>query len=302
MKAKAAGADPIEGEAELRKTIARLEQQLKDLSIELQATTDEFELANKRVQQARDEAEKSNQAKSAFLASMSHELRTPLNAIINLTKFVIDGAMGPTTSVQQETLKEVVDSGKHLLHLINDVLDMSKIESGSLTLFVEDNVDVKAILDRVTAAGKSLLAGKTVSLKADIAADLPPIRADRQRIMQILLNIMANACKFTQSGTIELKADRKGDDIVIWIKDTGPGIAKEDHALVFEAFKQTRTGLRHGSGTGLGAPISKNLAEAHGGKFWLESELGKGSTFFVSIPVKSEKLVPIDTAYEKKKA
>jgi signal transduction histidine kinase len=285
-------------EAELEKQIAKLEQDLKDLGIELQATADEFELANQRVQQAKDEAERANQVKTAFLASMSHELRTPLNAIINLTKFVIDGVLGPINNSQSETLKEVYDSGKHLLNLINDVLDMSKIESGSLNLFVEDNVDIKAILDTVKSTAKGLLVDRPVDLKIEIAENLPSVRGDRQRILQILLNVMSNACKFTQKGSITLKALQKDGDIVISVQDSGPGIAAEDHALVFEAFKQTNTGLRHGGGTGLGMPISKNLAESHGGKIWLESEKDKGSTFFVSIPVKSDKLIPIASTKE----
>jgi signal transduction histidine kinase len=130
----------------------------------------------------------------------------------------------------------------------------------------------------------------------DIADNLPPLRADRQRILQILFNIISNACKFTRHGSIKLRAYQTGDDVVISVQDTGPGIAPQDHSLVYEAFKQTDTGLRHAGGTGLGMPISKNLAEAHGGRLWLESELGKGSTFFVSLPVKSERLVPVFSA------
>ena len=244
------------------------------------------------LQAAREQAERSDQVKSAFLASMSHELRTPLNAVLNFTQFVIDGDTGPVNEFQVELLSQVVGSGKHLLNLINDVLDMSKIEAGSLKLFIEDNIDVNKILNNVIATGHGLLNGKPVEIRADIAPELPLIRADGQRILQIFLNIMSNACKFTNSGTIKVGAELKDGSLIVAISDTGPGIAPEDHAVVFEAFKQTKTGLLQGGGTGLGMPIARSLAEAHGGKLWLSSDIGKGSTFYVSLPVESRQLVP----------
>jgi signal transduction histidine kinase len=244
------------------------------------------------VDQARARAERSDQVKSAFLASMSHELRTPLNAIINFTRYVAKGSLGPINEEQVETLNEVVDSAKHLLNLINDVLDMSKIEAGSLNLFIEDNVNLNAILHSVTSTGKILIGEKPIELVSDVPDDLPIIRGDRQRILQILLNIMSNAAKFTEKGSIKIHARQANQEVIFSITDTGPGIDEKDQAAVFEAFKQTNTGLRQQSGTGLGMPISRNLAEAHGGRLWLESEAGKGSTFYVAIPIKSEKLVP----------
>lgn len=241
---------------------------------------------------AKEEAERASTVKSAFLASMSHELRTPLNAIINFTRFVAKGAQGPINEEQEATLNEVVDSSRHLLSLINDVLDMSKIESGSLTLFIEDNVKLQPLLDTVISTGKSLKGDKPIEIQTEIADNLPTIRGDRQRILQILLNIMSNACKFTEEGTIKVCASQQADQVVFSVQDTGPGIAPEDAHFVFEAFKQTNTGLRQISGTGLGMPISRSLAEAHGGKLWLESEAGKGAKFTVSIPIKSQQLTP----------
>jgi signal transduction histidine kinase len=240
---------------------------------------------------AREKAERSDQVKSAFLASMSHELRTPLNAVINFTRFVIDGDTGDVNEEQKELLTDVVTSAKHLLNLINDVLDMSKIEAGSLNLFVEDEVNLSSIINTVISTGRGLLAEKPVRLQTDIETDLPLIRADRQRIMQILLNLMSNACKFTDVGEIIVRARRSEEKVMLTITDTGPGIASEDHQMIFEAFKQTQTGLRHGSGTGLGLAISRSLAEAHGGQLWLDSEPGKGATFSVSLPIKSEALI-----------
>ncbi len=244
------------------------------------------------LQSAREQAERSDQVKSAFLASMSHELRTPLNAILNFTQFVIDGDVGPVNEAQVEMLSEVVTSGKHLLGLINDVLDMSRIEAGSLRLFVEDDVSVTKLLNGVVSTGKSLLSGKMVELHTDIDPNLPLICADAQRVTQIFLNILSNACKFTDTGAISVSAKLQQDDIVVSISDTGPGIAPEDQEVVFDAFGQTKTGLKHGGGTGLGMPIARSLAAAHGGKLWLSSAVGKGTTFYVSLPVKSNLLVP----------
>jgi signal transduction histidine kinase len=239
---------------------------------------------------ARERAERSDQVKSAFLAAMSHELRTPLNAIINFTKFVVKGVMGPVNDRQVETLNKVADSGKHLLNLINDILDISKIESGSLNLFIEDDVNIGQLVTSAASTAESLLVGKPVSVICDVDPNLPLMWGDKQRILQILLNVVSNACKFTDEGYIRISAHQRGGEMHLAVEDTGPGIAVEDYATVFQAFKQTNTGLRQGSGTGLGMPISRSLAEAHGGRMWLKSEVGKGSTFFVVLPLKSESM------------
>lgn len=237
------------------------------------------------VQGAREEAERANNVKSAFLASMSHELRTPLNAVINFTKYVAKGSAGPVNSEQRDTLFEVIESAKHLLNLINDVLDMSKIEAGSLRLFIEQNVDLQPIIESAAATGRALLHDKPVQLSTEVAPDLPRMTADRQRVMQILLNVISNACKFTDEGRIVLRAFQTEDEVIIAVEDTGLGIAAEDQSAVFEPFKQTDTGLRKGGGTGLGMPISRSLVEAHGGRLWLDSTPGKGSTFYVALPI-----------------
>jgi signal transduction histidine kinase len=230
---------------------------------------------------------RADEVKSTFLASMSHELRTPLNAIINFTRFVAKGAMGPVNDEQVEALDEVIDSAKHLLNLINDVLDMSKIEAGSLQLFVEPDVDVKAIIKSVGATAKTLVADKPVDVQVEVAEDMPTITGDRQRILQILLNITSNASKFTDKGRISIRATHENGEVLFAIEDTGPGIPEADQPLVFEAFKQTASGLRKGGGTGLGMPISRSLVEAHGGRLWLESTVGAGTTFYVTLPVKA---------------
>jgi signal transduction histidine kinase len=257
-----------------KEQIAKLETQLEETEI------------------ARAQAERSDQVKSSFLASMSHELRTPLNSVINFSKFLNRGMMGEVNEEQQETLGEIIEHSEHLLSLINDVLDMSKIESGSLNLFIEDEVNLGDILETVTTTTKSLIHEKPIALETEISPELPRLRGDRQRILQILLNIVSNAAKFTKEGRICIQAQSQGENVLITVTDSGMGIAQEDQWAVFEAFKQTTTGLRRGGGTGLGMPISKNLAEAHGGKLWFESESGKGTSFFVSLPIHSEALIP----------
>lgn len=283
-------------ENDRRAELLEANQALKASEEALQKFNDELEqlvaARTTELEQAKEEAEQANHVKSAFLASMSHELRTPLNAIINFTRFVVKGAQGPINEEQEETLNEVINSSRHLLSLINDVLDMSKIESGSLTLFIEENVDVRPLLETVVSTGKSLIGSKPVTLETEFDADLPLIRADRQRVLQILLNVMSNACKFTEAGQITLSAYHNNRSMTFAITDSGPGIKQEDQPAVFEAFKQTETGLRQGGGTGLGLPISRSLAEAHSGKLWFESTVGEGTTFYLSLPIKSDDLSP----------
>jgi signal transduction histidine kinase len=276
--------------------IGQLARSFNSMADQLNVSFDEIKTSLAASIQSEEAAKRSDQVKSAFLASMSHELRTPLNSIINFTKFVAKGTMGPVNDEQKEALEESIDSAKHLLSLINDVLDMSKIESGSLKLFVENNVDLKTVLDTVMSTGRSLLEDKPITLKAEIDPDLPHIRCDRQRILQILLNVMSNACKFTEEGSITLRAGQLNGELRFSIEDTGAGIALEDVTAVFEPFKQTETGLRQAGGTGLGMPISKSLVEAHGGRISLESIPSQGTTFTVIIPmhiaaVKSDTLI-----------
>jgi signal transduction histidine kinase len=245
-----------------------------------------------QTQHSLEAAEKANAVKSTFLASMSHELRTPLNAIINFNKFVMKGVMGSVNERQTEALQTVDESAQHLLSLINDVLDISKIESGSLVLFVEDDVNLSDLLESAIRTAKGLLSGTNVKLTTEIDAEIPTVRGDKQRLLQILLNVLSNAAKFTEAGEIHIEATHKDAEILVTVKDTGAGIAPEEQNLVFEAFKQTQAGIAQGRGTGLGMPISKRLVEAHGGRMHFESAPGQGTTFYIAMPIKSDKLVP----------
>ncbi|MCU0498625.1 MAG: ATP-binding protein [Anaerolineae bacterium] len=233
-----------------------------------------------------DELRNLDHLKSQFLANMSHELRTPLNAILNFTYFVASGVFGPVNEKQVDALSKVTESGRHLLGLINDVLDFSKIEAGMMQLFLEDFA-LDELLDGVLAATQSLHRSPQVELRAEIAPDLPIISADKRRLRQILLNLISNAIKFTEHGTITLVAQIADDHVRFAVHDTGKGIPPEEHEAIFEAFKQTPDGLMRG-GTGLGLPISRRLAEAHGGHLWVESRVGHGASFYVTIPLSAK--------------
>lgn len=239
-------------------------------------------------QSARAAAEEANRLKTQFLANMSHELRTPLNAIINYTKFV----QNPTDTEDPQTrsfyLERVLVNAEHLLGLINDILDLSKIEAGLMELSYEQ-VQLAPLLQGVMSTAVGLTKDKGLALELDVSDDLPAVWIDSMRIRQVLLNLLSNAAKFTNEGGITVRAYPTGDGFVtIEVKDTGIGIAPEHHELIFEDFRQVQHELtREYQGTGLGLPISKRIVEMHGGRMWLESALGEGSTFFFTLPVAS---------------
>ncbi len=239
-------------------------------------------------QAAQREAEEANRVKSRFLANMSHELRTPLNSILNFAELVADGDLGPVTESQTDALNEVVNNGDHLLSLINDILDLTKIEVHMMELFIQD-VELNPMLDSVLSTARVLVKDKPeITIKTEIEPGLPVIKGDKRRIRQVLLNLINNAVKFTTEGSISIIARRQDHQIYLAVRDTGIGIAPEDQQLVFESFRQTNQGLIAGSGAGLGLAISKNLVESHGGTMRLESTVGQGSTFSFTLPVASE--------------
>src|SRR5579859_7725891 len=247
------------------------------------------------LQKAKDAAEQANQVKSTFLANMSHELRTPLNAILNFTAFISDGLMGPVNDEQAESLQKVINSARHLLNLINDVLDITKIEVGMMELFIED-VDLKINLKSVLSVTKGLTKDKPIQLITEIDNNLPIIQGDRRRIQQVFLNLISNAVKFTQQGSITVRAYAQNEEVHVSVTDTGIGIAPDKQHLVFESFRQINSGLSETPGTGLGMPISKHFVEAHGGQLWFESEVGVGTTFHVVLPIHTSEAALVQVA------
>jgi signal transduction histidine kinase len=266
---------------EMARQISDRDRQLRDAIDTLETRVQE---RTRDLSQARERAEEADRAKSTFLASMSHELRTPLNAIINFSKFLTKGVPGSLNEEQSQLIASISDSGEHLLQLINDVLDMSKIESGSLKLYTQPNINVREIIDTAVNITQPLVADKPVTIVRNLPDVLPMLECDRRRILQVFFNVLSNACKFTDEGTITIAAHVEDDKLRFSIKDTGVGIAPEDTDHVFTAFKQTDKGLRQGGGTGLGMPISKRLIETHHGRLWFESTLGVGTTFYIELP------------------
>jgi signal transduction histidine kinase len=237
------------------------------------------------IQEKSRQLEVASQHKSQFLANMSHELRTPLNAILGYTEMMVDGLYGDVPEKAQTVLERVQSNGKHLLGLINDVLDLSKIEAGQLTLAAED-YSVADMVSTVMSATESLARNKKLGLESAVPAGLPRGVADARRLAQVLLNLVGNAIKFTDEGKVVISAARVGENFEISVIDTGPGIAPADQAKIFEEFQQVdNTSTRKKGGTGLGLSISRKIVELHGGRISVESEVGKGSTFKVTIPI-----------------
>ena len=241
-----------------------------------------------RIQASNEELRQLDRLKTQFLANMSHELRTPLNSIIGFSRVILKGIDGPTTPEQEEDLTSIYNNGHHLLMLINEILDMAKIEAGKMTLAFEA-VDLVETAQSVYATVRGLIKTDQVELVWDVAPALPAVEADPVRIRQILLNLLSNAVKYTERGSIRLCIHHAGDIVHVTIRDTGIGIAAEDYDRVFTAFEQVdNTTTRAAGGTGLGLPITRWLVEMHQGQIWFESEINKGTTFHVRIPVRQD--------------
>jgi signal transduction histidine kinase len=243
------------------------------------------------IQDKSRQLEVASQHKSQFLANMSHELRTPLNAILGYTELMADGIYGQLPEKTMGVLKRLESNGRHLLGLINDVLDLSKIEAGQLTLDLSD-YSLEDIAQTVRSTLEPLAADKKLAFKVDVSAKMPAGHGDGRRLTQVLINLVGNAIKFTDAGEVVITGAATDGSFHLSVRDTGPGISAADQAKLFQEFQQADNAItRKKGGTGLGLAISKRIVEMHGGKIWLESQVGQGSTFSFTIPVRVEQRV-----------
>jgi signal transduction histidine kinase len=222
---------------------------------------------------------------------MSHELRTPLNAILGYAELLVDGIYGPLPERPKGVIERIQNNGRHLLVLINDVLDLAKIEAGQLTLTLE-NYNLPEVIQSVVTATEPLAAAKGLKFTALLQDKLPTGHGDARRVSQVLLNLIGNAIKFTDQGEVEIRALADNGQFVLTVRDTGPGIADADQELIFGEFQQIdNSNTRKKGGTGLGLAISKRMVEMQGGTISVESVLGRGSTFRVVLPVHVDELM-----------
>jgi signal transduction histidine kinase len=230
--------------------------------------------------------EAASQHKSEFLANMSHELRTPLNAIIGFSEVLAQGMFGEINEKQTEYLQDILESGRHLLSLINDILDLSKIEAGRMDLELSEFDLPQAIQNALTLVRERALR-RGIALHHAIDDRVAAIRSDERKVKQVLLNLLSNAIKFTpEGGRIEVRAASTDGMVEVSVTDTGVGIAPEDQDAVFEEFRQVGTADKKAEGTGLGLALSRKFVELHGGRIWVTSQVGVGSTFTFTLPVR----------------
>jgi signal transduction histidine kinase len=241
----------------------------------------------REVEQKGRELAIANAHKAQFFANMSHELRTPLNGILGFSELLADGLYGTLPDEAMEVLGRIQKDGRHLLGLINDVLDISKIDAGQLTLSLGD-YSMQSIMDNVVASTGSLAHAKSIEVRSRIPPDLPIGYGDERRLTQVLLNVVGNAIKFTDSGFVELRASVMGEHFKIEVEDTGPGIPPQHQKRIFDEFQQVdNSSTRQKGGTGLGLSISRRLVQAHGGHIDVHSTVGLGSTFNIVLPVRA---------------
>jgi K+-sensing histidine kinase KdpD/CheY-like chemotaxis protein len=271
---------------------------------------EDVEQAKMEAEKASKIAEKANEAKSAFLSTVSHELRTPLTSVLGFAKIInkrlndkifpivdqSDPKTSKTVNQVNENLQVVISEGERLTHLINDVLDLAKIEAGRME-WSQEKVSLSEVVERAVSATTSLFDQKDIKLIKKIDNNIPDITGDPDKLIQVVINLFSNAVKFTENGGVTCKVYQKDNEVIVSVTDTGIGIAPEDYGAVFEQFKQVGgdTLTDKPKGTGLGLPICKEIVEHHGGRIWVESKIGKGSTFSFAIP-----FIPSDNKNNKK--
>ena len=258
-----------------------MSRELLRLDNEQRSAAAELVHVNERLAQA-------SKAKSEFLANMSHELRTPMNAILGFTEMILDELYGEVPAELKEPLVDIQVNGRHLLRLINDVLDLSKIEAGRMDLALGE-YSVREVVETARVSLRSLASEKGLEFSVRVPDDLPVAFGDSGRINQCLINLAGNALKFTKQGRVEIAVERVGDELIYRVSDSGIGIPESEIANVFVEFRQAdETITREFGGSGLGLSITKKFVEMHGGRIWVESVVGKGSTFFFSVPLRAQ--------------
>ena len=269
-----------------RDEFGALAAQMNRMSAELSRLYEEQQTGARQLEALNTQLARASQAKSEFLANMSHELRTPMNAILGFTEMILDDIYGEVPPEIRGPIEDVRTCGQQLLRLINDVLDLSKIEAGRMELSLTD-YSVQEVVETARTSLRSLAAEKGLEFSADVEPDVPIAYGDGKRITQCLTNLVGNAVKFTKQGRVSITAHREGDEVVYSVADTGIGIPADQLDQIFGEFRQVDASIsREFGGTGLGLSITKTFVELHGGRIWVESEPGRGSTFRFAIPLR----------------
>lgn len=272
---------------DLKRNLDDLKSLAGSLELKVKERTAELEEANKKLQDSNIRIKEADRMKTQFIARMSHELRTPLNSILGFAGLLLQGVEGELSEAVIQDLRIIEGSGRHLLALINNILDLARIESGRMELYPE-TLNLDRIIDEVIEEARVLKGEKNITIGKNTGT-LPPVRADQTKIRQILLNLLGNALKFTREGSVTIGAERRGREIAISVSDTGIGIRESRKAQVFEEFNRLQ-GSSPGTtgGAGLGLAITKKLVEMHGGRVEMASNFGRGSTFTFTLPLDKE--------------
>ena len=258
------------------------------IAIENARLFEEVQARTRELVKTVEDLEITSQHKNQFVANMSHELRTPLAAILGYSELIQEGFYEPQGPKSLDALTRIRSNGKHLLGLINTILDIAKIESGQFTLNMAEYA-IESVVETVRSATESLAQNKKLALKTEVAKSLPIGLGDEQRLTQVLLNLVGNAIKFTDTGEVRVTAKSVNGHFAVTVTDTGPGIPEEHQARIFEQFHQVdSSNTKAKGGTGLGLAIAKQIVEMHGGRIWVESTVGRGSTFQMEIPTRAE--------------